>query len=113
MRVVHEAEIRIAVVEVLGDGRIGARFHFGGKGLQIGLGRFGLRMHLRVGSHFNRKVLTRFGTDETHQIAGILKLATRAVATGQVASQSHQTLDAHGLKFGQLRAHAFACRANA
>ena len=49
MGVIDKAEIRIAVVEVLRDGRVGAGFHLGGKGLQIGLWRFGLRVNFRVG----------------------------------------------------------------
>ena len=104
----HKTEIRIAVVKVLGDGRVSASFDLGGKGLQVSLGRFGLWVNLWVGGHFNAKVVTCLGANKRHQIAGVMKLTARAKATGQVTTQSHQALDAHGFEFGQLLTHAVA-----
>ena len=70
-------------------------------------------MHFRVGRHFNVKVVPGLGSDETHQIAGVLELAAGAVAARQIAAQRHQALDAHRLECGQLRGHSGARRADA
>ena len=114
---VDEAEVGVGVVEVLGDGRIGAGPHLGGKGLQVGLGRARLRVDLGVGRHLDVEVVAGLGADEGHQVAGVVELAARAIAAGQVAAQGHQALDAHGLERGQLLAHRRPgwrrCRRNA
>ena len=48
-----------------------------------------------------------------HQVTGVMKLATRAVATGQVTTQGHQALHAHGFECGQLLAHPLVGGTNA
>ena len=88
-------------------------FHLGGKGLQIGLGRFGLRMNFGVSRDFNFEVVTGFSANESDQIAGVLKLATGAIAAGQITAQGHQTLDAHLLELLQLFTHAVTRSADA
>ena len=102
---VHEPEIRIAVEEVLRDRRIGPRLDLGGKRLQVGLRRAGLGMKLGVGGHFDVEGVAHLGANESHQIAGVLKLTTQAIATGQVAAQGHEALDAHALQLFELFAH--------
>ena len=52
-------------------------------------------MHLGVRGHLDVEVPPRFFADEGHQVAGVLKLAARAIAAGQVAPQSHQPPHAH------------------
>jgi hypothetical protein len=72
----------------------------------------GLRVHLVAGG-VEAKVRARLGADEGDQLAGVLELAARAVAAGQVAPQRHQARHAHGLQLGQLRAHRRARGADA
>ena len=70
-------------------------------------------MNLGIGGHFDVKCIAGLGTDEGHQVAGVMELAAHAVAAGQVAAQSHQTLNAHGLQLRQLLAHSGLGRAHA
>ena len=97
MHVVDKPKVGISVEKILRDGGIGASLDLGGKGLQISLGGFRLRMNLRVSRHFNVKSVPGLGTDEGHQVAGVMELATHAKTTWQVTAQGHQTLHTHGL----------------
>jgi hypothetical protein len=76
------------------------------KACRSAIGRLGLRVGFGVGGHFNVEMVAGFRAHESHQIAGIVKLAAHAVATGQVTAQRHQALHAHGLERGELFAHA-------
>ena len=113
VRILHKAEVRIAVVEILGNGGISTRTHLSHVGLEVSLGRAGLRMHLGVGGDLDVEVPPRFFADEGHQVAGVLKFAARAIAAGQVAPQSHQPPHAHALEHSQLFTHRLPRGANA
>ena len=79
-----EVEIGIRIVEILGNGGIGAGLHLTSKLLDVILRRACLRM--------------RFSADELDQFIGIAKLARRqidsTIATWQITAQSHQAPDA-------------------
>ena len=110
--IVHEAEAGIGVVELLGWPSW-HRTHLGGKGFQVALRRLGLGMHLGVGRHLDVEVITVSWRMKRHQFAGVVEPAAHAATTGQVATQGHQALDAHGLERGQLGLHGGARGADA
>ncbi len=97
LHLLDKLEIRIGVVEVLGDGGVGPGLHLALEGQQIVLWRPGLRVDLGIGRHFDVEPVARFGADEFHQLVGVTEFAGRAVAAGQVAAQRHHALDVIGL----------------
>ena len=60
-------------------GPVGTGAHLGRKGLQIGLGRPGLRMHLGVATDLDMERIARFLADEGHQLAGVLEFTKCAM----------------------------------
>ena len=70
-------------------------------------------MNFGVGGHLNVEFVVGFGANEGDQIAGVMELATCAIAAGQITAQGHQAFDAHGLERGQFGAHRSFGRTNA
>ncbi|MNH19525.1 hypothetical protein D3C79_792660 [compost metagenome] len=61
-----------------------------------------LRVHFRVGSHFQVEVVSGFLADELHQVAGVAQFATgHAHARRQVTTQGNDALDTGSLVLGQ------------
>ncbi|KAG1385053.1 hypothetical protein G6F60_014987 [Rhizopus arrhizus] len=89
-------EIRIRVVEILGDRRIGTGIDLGLEVLQVGqrIGR--LRMGFRVGTDLDAEGVAVLGADEGDQFGGIAHVAGETHAGGQVAAQRDQAVAADG-----------------
>ena len=89
-------QVGIHVVEVLGDGRIGAGLDLALEGEEVVLRRAGLGVVFGVGGDFDVEVVAGFGTDEFHQLVGVAEFAGKADARGQIAPQGHDAADAGG-----------------
>jgi len=63
-----------------------------------------LRVDFRVGRDLDVEAVAGLGTDEAHQVAGVMEFTAHAVTAGQVATQGYQALDTHALQGGQLLA---------
>ena len=74
-RVVDEAEIRIGVVEILGDRAIGAGIDLGLEVAQVGQRVVGLRMAFRIAADFDVEEAVVFLADELDQVRGIAEIA--------------------------------------
>ena len=116
VRLVDETEVRVGVEKHLRDGRTGPGLHLREVGLQVGLRRTGLRVHLGVGTHLDVKVVAGLGADEGHQITGVAELTharAQAVAAGQITAQRHDAAQACGLELTQFLADRFAAGTDA
>ena len=71
--IIKKSEVGLWVKEVLGDSAISAGFDFALEVLKIRPKIRGLRMHLRVGSHFNVEVILGFFTNKGDQFIRIAK----------------------------------------
>ena len=110
---INKAEIGVAVVKILGNGRACPRFDLGHISLYICLRGLRLGMDLGVTTHLNVKVVACFCANKSHQFTGISKLAKGAVPTGQVATQGHHSANACRFELSQLSTYAVAGSTNA
>ncbi len=112
-RLFDETEVGIRVVEILRDGRVGARIHLALEVEHVVARRVRLRMELRIGRDFDVEVFAGLRADERHQFVGVLELADAAHAGRQVAAQRDDALDAHVFVGEQQRTDVVARRADA
>src|SRR5690606_23084431 len=75
---VHEIKVGVGVVEVLGDGAVGAGAEFFAKPVDVLIIALRVRVNLRVGGHADMEVIAEVGADNGHQFVG-----------------AHQFVDAH------------------
>ena len=113
LRAFDEIEVGAGVVEILGDGGIGASLHLLGKMAQVVVGRAGLRVDFGVSGHFDGEPVAAVFADEAHQIGGVPEVAQSDHAGGQVATQGHQPADALGTVAVEQFADAVAGGADA
>src|SRR5690606_8882806 len=94
LALVDEAEIGVDIVEILGDGAVGATLDFLLEEIEVLTGRWRLRMKLRVGRDFDQKMLAAMLADMANQIAGIAEGSGGAHTRRQIATQGDDTLNA-------------------
>ena len=112
--VVEEAEVGVGIEEKLGDGGIGAGFHFAHEALDVVFGAARLRVVFGVGSHFDVEPVAESVADELHQFVGVVQAGgAQAHAGGDVAAQGNHVADAQIFVFLQevgefagIQAHA-------
>ena len=85
--VVHEAEVGVRVVEILGDGAVGAGLDLAFEVQQVMFDVRRLGMKFRVGGDFDVEVVAGFGADEFHQFVGVAKFAKLPHPGRQIAAQ--------------------------
>ena len=112
-RIVDEAEIRVGVVEVLGNRAVGTGIELGLEAAQVGQRVFCLRMGFRVGGHFDVEMSAVFGADEGHQLVGVTQVAAACHARRQVAAQCHDAVASQCAVLAQQGADFLAAAAHA
>ena len=83
---------------------VGTGAHLGGEGLCVVARAGSLRMHLRVGGHFDTEMAAGFIADKRDKLSSVAEVAA-LVARGQIATQCDQTAHAHGAQLLQVRAN--------
>ena len=93
---IDEAKVGIRVIEILGDGTVGASLDLALEVGQVLIGIGGLGMDLGVGRHLDAEMVAGLLTDEGDQFVGVAEVPSGAQphAGGQVAAQGHQAADA-------------------
>ena len=95
-RIVDETEIRVGVVEVLGDRAVGTGIDLGLEVAQVDVRVLGLRMGFRIGRDFDVEMVAVFAADQFHQFAGVAQVAAADHAGGRVAAQRDHAVAAEG-----------------
>ena len=112
-RIVDEAEIRVGVVEVLGDRAVRAGLDLGLEIAQVGQRIACLRVGFRVGRDLDLEVPAVFGADQRHQLAGVAQVAAADHARGRVAAQRDDAVAAERAIELEQRADLLAVAAHA
>ena len=110
---VDEMEVGVGVVEILGDGRVGAGLDLAREGVEVVLGAARLRVPFGIGGNFDAEPVAGLGADEFDQFVGVAEFAGLGHARGQVAAQGDGAPDAGGLVLAEDLADALARRADA
>jgi hypothetical protein len=93
-RLGDEVLVGIGVVEVLGDGRVGAGIDLALEVQQVFARALRLRMPFRIGRDLDAEAVAAFGADELDQLIGIAEFAGIDHARRQVAAQGDDAADA-------------------
>ena len=107
----HEVDVRVRVVEVLGERGAGAGFRLPLEARQIGVGAGRVRVELRVGRDLDAELVAVFAADERHEVAGVGEVARPlAHSRRQVPADQHQVTDVEAPVSGEEPAEDFAAR---
>src|SRR3989338_5769114 len=91
---VDKVEVAVGVEEVLGNRAVRAGFGLAHEVGDVVLEIACLRVHFRIGGHFDMEVITCFFADKADQVVGITQFAAgHAHARRQVATQRNNALD--------------------